>query len=503
MSRAVKILFAAVALLVSALVLGACGSDVPPPPGGSVDGPVIQRAAAPTLQPALTPAAILAPAPAPPPSPTLGATPAPAATPNPPAATPRAPTAVLTPATPPSAADAATRSASEALATRLSGEAWDYLVTFIEEYSPRESGTDDEKAAADFLVEKFEALGYRAELQTFTIDVLSRVTPVLQLNTPEEREIDGFPLSLSGKGQAAGILVDVGIGHFEDFPQSTLEGKIALIQRGTLTFEVKVTRATNAGALAAVIYNNEPGGFGGLLARRAEIPAISISKESGEAIIELMAGGDVEATVSVIMETRQSRNVIAELPGSAETDKVVVLGGHFDTVPDTPGANDNGSGIATLLALAREASDRSYPFTLTFIAFGSEEMGLLGSRLYVGSLSEEERTAIVAMLNFDVTGSGNAVEVIGRFDLVSNVLELGKASGIEVNLGVPLEGASSDHASFLDVGIPAIFFLADDLSRLHTPEDRLEFIRPELMGAAAALGLGLLDSLAAGLATVP
>jgi len=100
------------------------------------------------------------------------------------------------------------------------------------------------------------------------------------------------------------------------------------------------------------------------------------------------------------------------------------------------------------------------------------------------------------MLNFDVPGSGSAVEVIGQFDLVEQVLELRKASGIEVNLGVPLEGSSSDHASFLDAGVPAIFFLAADLSRIHTPDDHLGFIRPELMGTAAALGLGLLDLLA-------
>ena len=245
-----------------------------------------------------------------------------------------------------------------------------------------------------------------------------------------------------------------------------------------------------------MIYNNVPGMFGGSLARQAQIPAISISKESGEEILELMTGGDVEATVSVIMETRQSRNVIAELTGSTESERTVVLSGHFDTVPNVPGANDNGSGIATLLAVAREAADRSYPFTLRFVAFGSEEVGLFGSRHYVGSLSQEERTAIVAMLNFDVPGSGSAVEVLGQFDLVKQVLELGKASGIEVNLGVPLEGSSSDHASFLDAGVPAIFFLADDLSRIHTPDDHLGFIRPELMGTAAALGLGLLDLLA-------
>ncbi len=53
----------------------------------------------------------------------------------------------------------------------------------------------------------------------------------------------------------------------------------------------------------------------------------------------------------------------------------------------------------------------------------------------------------------------------------------------------------SDHSSFLDVGIAAVFFLGEDFSRIHTTDDTLEFVDPDLMGAAAALGIGLLDML--------
>ena len=251
-----------------------------------------------------------------------------------------------------------------------------------------------------------------------------------------------------------------------------------------------------AGALAAVIYNNEPGGFGGRLANQSNIPAVSISKESGETIKELMASSEVEATASLVQEMRDSRNVVAEKPGTASDGKVVILGGHFDTVPGTQGANDNGSGTATLLTVARAILGKPYPFTIRFIAFGSEELGLFGSRSYVDSLTDAEREATLAMLNFDVPGSGDAVELEGSLDLIRQVLGYGRENGIEVKVGTPLQGASSDHATFIEAGIPAVMFLADDLSRLHTPEDRIEFVRPELMGAAAVLGIGLLDLLA-------
>ena len=378
----------------------------------------------------------------------------------------------------------------------LADRALEALVKLTEEFSPRESGTEQEKAAADFLVEQYEAMGYAVELQRFPAVVLCRNVPVLSLNAPNERVFRGIPFVLSGEGQATGVMVDVGQALPDDLPSEGLDGKIALIQRGTITFGEKVSTVTHAGAVAVVVYNNEAGLFGGRLLNRASVPAVSISQESGEAIKELMASSEVEATISVIFETRNSRNVVAEKPGAKDDGGVIVLGGHFDTVPQIPGANDNGSGIATLLTVAREVSGRSYPFTLRFVSFGSEELGLLGSRFYVGSLASDELGAVIAMLNFDALGSGEVVELEGTFGLLSGVLEYGRANGIEVKLGIPLEGTSSDHAAFEGAGVPVVFFTAGDLSRLHLPNDTIEFVRPELMGAVAALALGFLDALA-------
>ena len=467
-----KLIFSA-ALVVAAAAFAACGTDASSPP---------------TAQPTVAPTAAAI------------ATAAPTAVPTPATATlvptTVAPTVVPTPTAITSAPATSAKVSTDALIAELADDAWANLVELTEDFSPRESGTEQERMAADYLVGEFRSMGYHAELQPFTFEFLSRDMPVLKLISLEGREIEGFHMGLSAIGRASGILVDVGKALSEDLPPGGIQGKIAFIQRGTITFEEKVARVARAGALAAVIYNNESGGFGGRLANQSSIPAVSISKESGESIKELMASSEVEATVSLVQEMRDSRNVVAEKPGTAGDGKVVILGGHFDTVPGTQGANDNGSGTATLLTVARAILGKPYPFTIRFIAFGSEELGLFGSRSYVDSLTDAEREAIVAMLNFDVPGSGDAVELEGSLDLIRQVLGYGKEKGIEVKVGTPLQGASSDHATFIEAGIPAVMFLADDLSRLHTPEDRIEFVRPELMGAAAALGIGLLDLLA-------
>ena len=84
-------------------------------------------------------------------------------------------------------------------------------------------------------------------------------------------------------------VVDVGLAFPEDVDAERLRGKIALIGRGTLTFQAKVRRVQEAGAVAAVIYNDRPGRFGGRLSTASEIPAISISQENGEAVKARMA----------------------------------------------------------------------------------------------------------------------------------------------------------------------------------------------------------------------
>ena len=86
-------------------------------------------------------------------------------------------------------------------------------------------------------------------------------------------------MRLSGLGAASGTMVDVGRAFAGDVLADGLEGKIALIERGIITFEQKISRVAEA---APVVYNNEPGGFGGQLGIQANIPAISISRESGQ-----------------------------------------------------------------------------------------------------------------------------------------------------------------------------------------------------------------------------
>ena len=375
----------------------------------------------------------------------------------------------------------------------LADAALGYLSDLAEDLGPRASATEQELEAAEYLLARFTELGYSTTLQEF--EKQSQVA-ALTVGVPAgsaEEEIQTIPITGSAPGEVSGALEFVGLARTADISSGGLYGRIALIERGEITFQSKVDRVSRAGAVAAVVFNNRPGGFRGTLGGESEVPVVAISREDGSKLQELMSGGQVEVAVTVEDVGEMSRNVVAELPGTG--DGVVVVGAHYDTVPEVIGANDNASGVGVLLALAGELVGRPFPFTLRFIAFGSEETGLDGSRHYVDQLTDAELGEIRAMVNLDVVGSGNGLRVTGDRWLTNHVSETAAREGAAASISRGIRGGSSDHASFRDAWVPVIFFHADDTSRIHTPEDTMEFINSALLGDTASLVLDLLESL--------
>jgi hypothetical protein len=105
---------------------------------------------------------------------------------------------------------------------------------------------------------------------------------------------------------------------------------------------------------------------------------------------------------------REVKNIEAELKGSSQPDEIVVIGAHYDSPPESPGANDNASGVAALLELARQFQERKPSRTLRFVAFVNEEppffrTGQMGSRVYAAN-ARKRGEHIVAMLALETIG---------------------------------------------------------------------------------------------------
>ena len=227
---------------VTLFTLAACGSSqiaTESPTSTATASPIPTATAVPILQsPTSTPA---------PPTPSPTSVPAPAVTPVP---------------------------------SALADETFAFFEQLTLEYSPRESATDSELAAAQFLKSRFEELGYETRFQEFTVGPLPKSELIVTSGSGTE-EMWSYPMGMSHEGVASGVLRFVGKAFEEDIPAEGLEGMVALIERGEITFEEKVERVAEAGAVGAVVFNNRPGRFYGDLRNESTIPAVSISRGDG------------------------------------------------------------------------------------------------------------------------------------------------------------------------------------------------------------------------------
>ncbi|MFJ1811822.1 MULTISPECIES: M28 family metallopeptidase [unclassified Streptomyces] len=153
---------------------------------------------------------------------------------------------------------------------------------------------------------------------------------------------------------------------------------------------------------------------------------------------------------------RTGYNLVADWPGG-DTGQVLMAGSHLDSVTSGAGINDNGSGSAAVLETALAVSRAGYHPTkhLRFAWWGAEELGLVGSRNYVNSLSSANRARISGYLNFDMIGSPNPGYFVYDDDPAIEKTFKDYFAGLGVPTEIETEGdGRSDHAPFKNAGVP-------------------------------------------------
>ena len=184
-----------------------------------------------------------------------------------------------------------------------------------------------------------------------------------------------------------------------------------------------------------------------------QLPVVSVTGEAVEALVAA-AGEEAELSVEVERVPATFRNVVGHL---GDGPRSVMVGAHLDSVLDGPGINDNGSGVAAALEIARAVAEAGVPdgWTVRIGLWGAEEFGTYGSRAYVEGLDR----GMEAYINLDMAGSVNGGTLV--YD------EPSAAAGSEsitaayeswfADRGLPTEGVdlggSSDHAAFTAAGI--------------------------------------------------
>lgn len=190
-------------------------------------------------------------------------------------------------------------------------------------------------------------------------------------------------------------------------------------------------------------------------------------------------------------------NVIAAPPDLAPDDRHIVVGAHLDTVPQAPGAEDNASGVAVLLEVARlaaEAAD-SLRMPVVFVAFGAEEPRApgddghhYGSRHYVDEMTEAERGSLAAMVSLDRVGVGGEMPVctggLGTERVAEDLL------GVAERLDLPADGCenrASDHWSFEKAGFAVARLGSTPYEEYHSAADKPGVIRPAQLDRAGRI----------------
>lgn len=166
-------------------------------------------------------------------------------------------------------------------------------------------------------------------------------------------------------------------------------------------------------------------------------------------------------------------NLIFSKQGAS--DRVIVVGAHYDCVEQTFGTDDNASGVGVLLELASIYSTKESPYTIRFVLFSAEEPGCLGSQYYVDNLSQEERDRIACMINIDTIAAGDNMYLYGgtvddsgsivqdwavyQAQSAADLLGIDMSFHPDVNdsFPTPTKATASDQMPFANVGIPYIY----------------------------------------------
>ncbi|MDQ3086367.1 MAG: M20/M25/M40 family metallo-hydrolase [Actinomycetota bacterium] len=353
----------------------------------------------------------------------------------------------------------------------------------------RAAGTAGYGGSVDHVRAELKRAGYSPRVVGFPfVEYRESVEKGIQI-APIRRELrvealDYSPSTPKGGLRARVVAAGNGCepGDFEG-----VRGFIALARRGACFFAVKARNAHNAGAIALLVFNSEPGLFDGTLGdpRASPIPAAAIDGAVGP---ELAVSSSSMVELELVTHRRRStsQNVIADTHNGAR--RVLMVGAHLDSVLVGPGINDNATGVVALLEIARVVRKRYPELAVRFGFWGAEELGLFGSRAYA---STADRRRIVGYLNFDVLGSPSPERTVykgGPF--AARWLEHFERRGLRV--GQIDVGGRSDHFPLDQAGVPTGGLFAGGYPCYHRACDRLANVDLAVLdelAAAAAFGV--------------
>src|SRR5262245_37464719 len=294
----------------------------------------------------------------------------------------------------------------------------DMLATFGEKHA----GSPEGRAAADYIAQRFTDIGLGdVHLESFQFPRWELTSKAMTITIDGVAMTPGFDVfESSGAGMVSNApIINVETATDADLANKDLTGKVALVVRDPSFHRAAQFRNVTAhGAVGMLYLSIAPTNLRQVGSVRFDwesagtIPAITIGADDGATIkTAVIANKDVRATFDVVVTSTPGtgNNVIGVIPG--ERPEMIVMGAHYDTW--FAGSADNGGGVAELLAVAERRMQRPKPhYTLVFVAYDGEEIGLYGGYHYLRAHDVIGRDPIVTVLNFE-SPSANEPDIAG------------------------------------------------------------------------------------------
>lgn len=354
----------------------------------------------------------------------------------------------------------------------------------------RTGGSDAELKTANMIITECHKYHVEAHLEEFLVDGY-------EIKNASLETIDGT-YDVTGVGMSGSTAIEGLVGELvilESDEQlanlDSLEGKIVYVNSRMMVKTYKLLcekKASGFICTSGSLYDEfDKTDLEKMMLRErhytnGKIPGVCIRMKDAQKLL-LSRPKEVKLNLQQDEFKLTSHNVVATITGSTKKDEIVCFTAHYDSVPFSTGAYDNGTGTITILEALAYFSKVRPTRTLKFIWCGSEEMGLLGSKAYTEA-HKEELSAYKLCINVDMTGV-----VIGKDiacctadkSLVHYIDYMGKELGFPIS---SKQGVySSDSTPFADCGVPAVSFARlspKGGAEIHSRKDVLDFLDAEI-----------------------
>lgn len=367
----------------------------------------------------------------------------------------------------------------------------------------RTAGSEEELKAANILRSEVESMGVKAEIEEFDITDAEIETAELEVLEPYNKKytVTAYKCCKNAEDLMADFVYAE---NGDDVSLADVKGKIVLVN-GYMRLPL-YRKLINAGAagfvtMSGTLLETEENSdlftrqIRATLASFGLLPAVNMRITDGFEMVAKKAS-KVRMTVKNKPVTLKSHNVIAEIKGTKYPEQVVSFGAHYDSVPFSTGVYDNGAGSVINMEIMRYFVENPPKRTVKFMWYGSEEIGLEGSKAYT-RMHKDELDKHIFMINVDVGGSVLGFEnchVTASKELTAFTDFFFKTKGhpVTVEQGI----YSSDSIPFADNGVPAINFSrdgADGGAFIHCRNDVIDYLSAEALAQTTETVLDYAD----------